>query len=67
MYVAFSEDILDWLEVETLRLRAEGGLKQKILESCSDFLNAFLLDFDAAQSAILQAIALAEASSESSW
>jgi tetratricopeptide (TPR) repeat protein len=67
MYVAFSEDILDWLEVETLRLRAEGGPKQKLLESCSDFLNAFLLDFDAAQSAIFQAIALAEASSELSW
>lgn len=67
MDTTFTEDVFAWLESETPRLQAEGGLKQEFLDLFCDFLEAFTKNFDLAQSAILQAIQLAEAASELFW
>ncbi|HTK10363.1 MAG TPA: hypothetical protein VL485_24545 [Ktedonobacteraceae bacterium] len=67
MDTTFSEDVFAWLESETPRLQAEGGLKQEFLDLFCDFIEAFAKNFDLAQSAILQAIKLAEAASELFW
>jgi tetratricopeptide (TPR) repeat protein len=69
MDTTFTEDVFAWLESETPRLQAEGGLKREFLDLFCDFLEAFSSPkkFDLAQSALFQAIKLAETASELFW